>query len=200
MRPAAALVLVGAVACSGAGPAPEPRASLPPLNDVAFFDQLYGEELAALGLRLTRAARFEENPTHQPYSPTPTGTHLALYAEPMATFTADRFVANIAPLTLVFRDVFDRWSGLTSFDICQEPIQAEAVEEKEPIPVSQVRMTRVQALGLDWDRLDLPALIRAARQDPPQLTLFLSRRIRGQPSYERAYRQATAGETPTPSG
>jgi hypothetical protein len=184
------LALLAACETAGVPRDPSPAASLPPLNDVAFFEDLYGEDLAALGLRFTRAARFEENLGHAPYSPSPTGTHLALYAEPVGTYTAERFLGNIAPLTQVFRDVFERWPGLTSFDICQEPIQSEATEEREPVPASQVRISKTQALALDWDRLDLPILIRAATRKPPQIILFVSRRLRGHPAYERALRAA----------
>lgn len=188
----AALLLLPLMACGAPQPTGEPvAASLPPMNDVAFFERIYGEELAALGLRFTRAARFEENSGKTPYTPSPTGTHLALYAEPAEPFDSGRYVTNVAPLTRVFRDVFDRWPGLTSFDICQEPIQAQDVEQREPVPVSQVRMTQLQARALDWERLDLAALIRAADRDPPGLVLFVTRRIRAHPDYERAFRMAT---------
>jgi hypothetical protein len=197
MKRLAALALVVVAACSSSErPAPGGlAATLPPFQSLDTINAIYGKRLAALGLRMTRAARYEENPdTHVPFSPSPAGTHLALYAEPADTFTTGRFLNNIVPLTKLFApDVFRRWPGLTSFDICQEPIQAASEEQEAPVPVTQVRMTKEQALAMDWETLDLAGIVRAARADPPGLSAFFVRRIRAHPDYDVAFDEATPG-------
>ncbi len=51
-----------------------------------------------------------------------TGTHLAVYVEPDGAYSPTAYLAGTATVSRVFLPfVFDRWPGLRSFDVCQEP-------------------------------------------------------------------------------
>ena len=172
----------------------EPKRPFPP-NDRRAIERVYGQELREMGLRLARASLRDR--TGGRYDLSDTGTHLALYVEPIGTIDTRRYVDNIAPLTKMFAtDVFERWSGLRSFDICQEPILPAG--EEEPRPVTQIELTRAQARRIDWERAGLPAMIRAALAEPPGIHMFLSTRVLKSSDYERAYRRAKE-EVATPA-
>jgi len=190
------LLLVAALVAAGCTRADTPEATptaspepLPP-NNLSAMQALFGPDLERLGLRLTRTALIDTSEGR--YSPSPEGKHLAMYAEPIEPYTSERYARNIVPLTKIFvPTVFERWSELESFDICQEPI---ASDEPEPPPVSQVNLTREQAQEMDWANLTLEGLIRAAIDEPSEeLRVLISRRVQRSSTWRSAYR-AVAGD------
>ena len=67
----------------------------------------------------------------------------------MAGRSVEQYVEGIAAASRVFLpNVFARWPGLESFDVCQEP-PASADEPKDPPPVTQIEVTRAQAEAID---------------------------------------------------
>ncbi len=110
------------------------------------------------------------------------GTHMAIYTEPIdpegAGWDTTRYVESIAPNMAVCNPfIFDTWSSIQSMDVCQEPPQAEFPEPEPPI-VTQVQISRADYNLIDWDAVDLTALM-AARELSPQTV-----RVRGNEDIE----------------
>src|SRR6478672_619376 len=75
--------------------------------------------------------------------------------------------ARPARITRVFVPmVFDRWKGLESFDICQEPVNDP---RDEPPPVTQIYVNRsaLDRVG-SWKKATLPDLLAASPKDRRQ--------------------------------
>lgn len=166
--------------------------ALPPAAALDL-EATYGDALAELGLRLTDRGGLIDR-SGGGYEPSATGTHLALYVEPIDDRTPEEYVEGIASVAAVFGDVFDRWSGLESYDVCQEPVEdapsdnEPAYDPAEPLPVTQIELTRAQAAAFDWDTVTVEELIAASRADPPGLALRVSSSLVRDPAY-----QAVAG-------
>jgi hypothetical protein len=175
-------------AAAAALPAADPNQELPP-DDVGTIRRLYEPALATMGLRLTRALLFDT--TNDGYGPSPSGTHLALYVEPIDdTYSNADFVDGLWDTAAVFTpDVFARWSGLESYDICQEP--PPGVDDAvEPLPYSQINLTRDIAETIDWATGDTSVLIATARTSK-DFQLIVAREIRETPEYKAANQTAT---------
>lgn len=172
------------------------REDLPP-NDVDALAAMYEEDLEPFGLRLARGALIDT--TNDGYDVSDTGTHLALYVEPVGAYPPERYLDNLVPVAAVFAtDVFDRWPALESFDVCQEP-PASVDADDEPEPDTQVNVTRSQSDALDWESLDAAGLIVVAIDEPPGADLVISDRIRALPRYEELLDEVEAetGVRPT---
>ena len=132
---------------------------LPP-DDVATLRPLFADDLADLGLRLTRGALVDPDAGYG--RPATNRTHLALYVEPTGTYTDEDYVDGIFTVTDLFApEVFDRWPKLESFDICQEPHPGPGQDDSPP-PVTVVNLTRAHADLVDWDDADTAALVAAS--------------------------------------
>ncbi|MDQ4131628.1 MAG: hypothetical protein M3179_00100 [Actinomycetota bacterium] len=177
-----ALVVAG---CSTESPQSEPSATtetvLPPPS-FADLTPIFDPPLASLGVRLTRGA-LVSTVTRRP---SPTGRHLALYVEPTDSWTASRYADNVVPLTrMLATDVFGRWSGLESFDVCQEP--PPGVDDRpEPPTVSTVELTRDASADMDWSRVDLTGLLAASRERGRGVHIVASEALRAEPAYQAA--------------
>jgi hypothetical protein len=197
-----ALMLI-ATACSSPEallePDPPARSTLPP-NDRDRLAEMFDDELEGFGLRLTRGALIDLS--GDGYEPSDTGTHLALYVEPASDhYSGPDYLENLVSVTKVFvPQVFDRWTGLKSFDVCQEPPAAIDAND-EPSPETQINVSRVQSDAMDWAAADNVDLLAAAFSEPPQLRLTISKRIRDLPDYGDllAEVEAETGLTP-PAG
>ncbi len=141
------------------------------------------------GLRMTRASLIDVGDS---YETSPTGTHLALYAEPSGVYPTERYLGNMASLTGALSEVFVRWSKLESFDICQEPVGGS---EETPLPVTRVKVTRTANATIDWDRTGLAELlaldlISYEQEDPSGLRLEVFGPADDHPLYLDALEQA----------
>lgn len=179
---------------------------LPPAGRDALA-RLFDPELASLGLRTTRAALQDPDS----YARSAKGTHLAVYVEPIAQGDVDRavYVRNIMKVARIFLPfVYDRWSDLNSFDVCQEP-EAALDPRPEPAPVTQLVASRAGAAAVKWKHATLATLLERAdavngkrgRADP--LSLYVSPRSFAEPSYQDALRRAGLASpvtTTVPSG
>ncbi|MEJ5255459.1 MAG: hypothetical protein WHS89_08935 [Acidimicrobiales bacterium] len=165
--------------------------TLPP-NDLAALRHIYEPALANLGLRLTRGQLIDLG--NGSYTPSNTGTHLALYVEPIAEYSDDQYAQGLWDLTaLITPDVFARWADLRSYDICQEPLPS-VDDNPEPFPVTQVNITREAAATIDWENGSLGDLVRAARANK-DLKLVVSRAVRQSAAYKAAVGSADPGTT-----
>ncbi len=121
-----------------------------------------------------------------------------------------RTIDTIVPLNRVFLpSVFRRWRGLQSFDVCQEPAQADDPSAAPP-PLTQFAVTRKAAAKIDWATASLSDLVAAAAESggdqeyglggPDSLYLFVAPDLTTVPAYRRA--RVAAGlpaATPTTS-
>lgn len=193
----AACLAAGVAACGdddGAGGAPVPStidpdststvldADLPPPGALDL-EPLYGEALAAMGLQLTdRGGTIDRSGGG--YVASPEGTHLALYVEPIDDRTTQEYIDGILDVALVFSDIYDRWPGLESYDVCQEPADPDGTQGPEPLPVTQIELTRAESDAIDWDRVTVEDLVQGSLADPPTLALRVSAELAAEPAYQ----------------
>ena len=130
------------------------------------LEPIYGAALADLGLRLTDRGGLIDR-SGGGYEPSAAGTHLALYVEPVGARTNAEYVEGIGAVAAVFGDVFDRWPGLTSYDVCQEPADDGEGDVDEPLPVTQIELTAEEAEVFDWAAARSADLVRASLASPP---------------------------------
>jgi hypothetical protein len=187
-----ALALVVAVAPRPAGAA---QSGLPP-SDEAALEKLFRKDVKPLGLEVTRGM-LQNLDT---YERDPEGTHLALYVAPIdGDYTSAQYVKNFTKLTRMFVPaVFNRWKGLESFDICQEPFDDPRVT---PPPVTQIFVTRdaLDRVG-SWRRAQLSDLLAASprvRSIAAGYYVYFSPTVRADPAFADA--AADAGWTTTTS-
>ena len=205
------LLVVGAAACGdddGAEGEPVPATSgssratadpetLPPARALDLA-QLYGDALAAIGMKLTdRGGTIDRSDGG--YVASPTGRHLALYVEPIADRTMEQYFDGIRDVALVFSDVYERWPGLETYDVCQEPTDPDGTQGAEPLPVTQIELSRAQSDAIDWADVTVDELVQASRADPPGLTLRVSGEMAAHPAYAAliAGEDGEDGDTPT---
>jgi len=174
--------------------------TLPP-NDVSTLRRLYDDALEPFGVRLTRGALIDR--TNDQYVPSNTGSHLALYVEPIADYSPEQYVEGFWTISaFITPDVFARWPELESYDICQEPLPAED-DRAEPFPITQINLTREAAAAIDWQDGDLVDLLVASRTNP-DVKVVVNRELRESPAYraadDAARTKATAQTTTTRPG
>jgi len=176
-----------------------------PPNDVEELAEIYDELLAEYDVVLTRAEVIDK--TDGQYTPSDTGTHLALYVEPTETVDTEVYLERLVEITkVVTPQVFEEWGSIESYDICQEP-SAEESSDDEPIPITQVEITREAASEIDFEALDLAQLLALANteQDPP-VRVYTDPTLKGVPTWEEAameavtLREEQGIESPTPPG
>ena len=155
--------------------------TLPPARALDL-EPLYGQALAAIGMQLTdRGGTIDR--AGGGYVASPTGRHLALYVEPIDERTIDQYFDGILDVARVFSDIYDRWPGLETYDVCQEPTDPDGTQGPEPLPVTQIELTRAQSDAIDWDTVTVEDLVRASRVDPPEVTLRVSAEMGAHPAY-----------------
>jgi hypothetical protein len=181
-------------ACAGSD-SNEARRKLP-RNDKAAIEKVFESRLDRLGLRLTRGALIDRKNN----KPSATGTHLAVYVEPTGSYTPDDYARRVVAVTRVFAPLsFDRWRGLQSFDVCQEPLPSVDTRA-EPPPKTKVEMTRDAARKVRWQDLDLATLLAdAERLGSRALSVYAAPDVRRTPMYQSAAVKAQASATTTPA-
>ena len=185
--------LLVAAACLAATSAPLVGATIPlrrlPPSDRDAIAAIFDPALARLGLRVTRA-ELEKPPQ---YTSDPHGDHLAVYVEPIGDSTAATYLTNLSKVAKVFLPtVFDRWKGLRSFDVCQEPLPSIDASP-EPPPVTQLAVSRRAAGKINWRETTLAKLValQEPRRGPRRLpatdfNVYLDRELLTQPAYRQA--------------
>ncbi len=202
-RLAAGLVLVVALVgapgvASGSASAAARDSSLPPASRKELV-AIFAKKVKPLGLRVTRAALV--NPAQER---DPQGTHLAIYVEPTGEYTIDDYLDGTVSVSKVFLPyVFERWTGLKSFDVCQEP--RPAVDDgPTPAPETQVYATRVGSKLVDWKTVDVATMIHTSKDaaaatptngDVP-FSVFVAKHLQNTPAYQD---QAGTAATTTPA-
>ena len=187
---ASALAVPATAASAGSGSDGDAGAQtldLPPYSRDALA-AIFDPALAKLGLRTTRASLQDL----EVYRSSPTGTHLAMYVEPIDPqgVDDDYYLERVASTTKVFLPkVFARWSDLESFDVCMEPVE---IPSPSPPPVTQLQVDRKTAKKIRWQRSDLADLVGEAAKrsegddesgNRESFFLYLSPRLRGSKLY-----------------
>jgi hypothetical protein len=177
-----------------------PARRLPP-SDRDALARIFDPKLEALGLRTTRA-RLQ---SLRSYKETPRGRHLAIYVEPIDdSFTNADYVSTYTDLAKVFLPfVYNRWKGLKSFDVCQEPLN-RADPREEPPPLTQILVTRKGLRSVNWRTVTLAELLRIADEtaeaeggDVRDFHVYFHTQLDSEPELVAA--RADAGTTTTTS-
>jgi hypothetical protein len=160
-----------------------------PPNDVAALKGVFDPMLESFGLRLTRGALVDRS---DGYEFSDTGTHLALYVEPIDDdeYTIDRYVENIYDLTAAITPAVFAYGDVETYDICQEPHQ-EDDDGFEPFPVTQVELTRQNYEDFAWDDGDLASFL-AFLDEAEGTKLIANPDVQDAPSYLDAVDEAGA--------
>ena len=180
-----ALIIMLASCGDDTGSAAPTTAGVPyPPQEIEALGEIFDPHLEPLGVRITRGGLIDR--TGGGYEPSPEGNHLALYVEPIdddAYDTAD-YVQGLGTVTaLVTPMVFDRWSEIETYDICQEP-PADVDSSDTPAPYTQIEIDRTAAESVDWDEADASTVIELGRT--AQMRLVVTPVIREHPAYAAA--------------
>lgn len=184
MRRFASLLVVVAlgVLVVGCGDDGAPESTPRPPNDVDELAAIFDPMLEPLGLEVTRGSLVDL----ATYEESDTGNHLALYVEPTGKYSNADYVDGITELTNMLTPlVFERWTAIKSYDICQEPRPAKD-SERIPPPVTQFHATRAQADAIDFP-VTLEDLRALAVEEPPALErLYVDAEIAQTPEWKAA--------------
>jgi hypothetical protein len=156
--------------------------TLPPPNALEL-EPIYGDALAAIGMKLTNRGGLIDR-SGGGYVASPTGQHLAMYVEPIGDRSMQEYVDGILDVALVFSDLYERWPGLESYDVCQEPPDPDGNQDPEPLPVTQIELSKGQSDAIDWDTATVESLVKGSEADPPALTLRVSSELAADPAYQ----------------
>lgn len=160
-----------------------------PPNDVDALAEVYDPMFEVDGLVLTRGALIDRSDGG--YETSDTGTHLALYVEPTGDQTDEEYLDLLVDTTArVTPQVFSEWGSVETYDICQEPLP-EVDDREEPVPVTQVEITREAAADIDFEALDLAELLAIANTevDPP-VRVYVDPTLKELPAWQAAVDQA----------
>jgi hypothetical protein len=202
---AVAITIVAAsavVPLTGPAHGATPARRLPPA-DRDTLARIFDPMLEELGLRTTRA-RLQ---SLRDYEETPRGRHLAIYVEPIDdSFTNADYVSAYTELAQVFLPlVFNRWKGLKSFDVCQEPLNSLDPRE-EPPPLTQILVSRKGVRFVKWRHVTLTELLsvsdanaesEAEDGDPRDFHVYFHAQLDSEPELMTA--RANAASKPTTS-
>ena len=183
------MICAATVSCSsGSGGGSSKGHALPP-NDKAAIERVFAPTLRRLGVRLTRGALVDL----QTGRPSAKGNHLAVYVEPTGDYSNDDYArGTVRTLRAFVPAAFQRWSGLNSFDICQEPLPTVDARP-EPPPVTKVELTKAASHKVRWDDLDLTRLLRdASRLGSRALSVYAKPDVRLTSFYQDANTKAKA--------
>lgn len=160
-----------------------------PPNDVDALAEVYDPMFEDDGLVLTRGALIDRSDGG--YETSDTGTHLALYVEPTGEQTDEEYLDLLVDTTArVTPQVFSEWGSVETYDICQEPLP-EVDDREEPVPVTQVEITREAAADIDFEVLDLAELLAIANTevDPP-VRVYVDPTLKELPAWQAAVDEA----------
>ena len=171
---------------------------LPPPT-LAALQRQFDPQVKALGLRVSRGL-LQSLETYQQDAQ---GTHLALYVEPIKPgYTNAQYLKNFTKLThLLVPAVFEKWKGLESFDICQEPVDDPRAV---PPPVTQIFVQRdaLDRVGR-WRRANLTQLLKASprvRSIAAGYYVYFAPELRAEPAFVDAAAKAGWTTSPTAPG
>ena len=146
---------------------PPPRAddgSLPPAGALDL-EPIYGDALAELGLKLTDRGGLIDR-SGGGYVPSAEGNHLALYVEPIDDRTTPQYIDGIRSRG---GGVRRRVRAVVRPRLLRRVPGARGADDPspEPLPVTQIELTRAEAAAFDWDTVTVVDLVRASLRRAP---------------------------------
>ena len=193
------IVLATVVSPPAALNATPAQSNLPPSTREQLVS-IFGPKVKRFGLRVTRAALVDPEQRRNAH-----GTHLAIYVEPTGDYTAQDYLDGTVDVSRVFLPyVFERWKGLRSFDVCQEP-HPHAGDSRAPYPETQIYATRAGSKTIDWSMVDVPTLIArsdaeaaaSSRTGSARFSLYIAKHLTREPAYQNTVGQPDTADTPT---
>jgi hypothetical protein len=181
LLPVVVLVLASVLTagCRSSGRGTDP--TLPP-DGTKPVARLYDERLAPLGWRVQRSS-LEELVVDGGVPIPPGRLHLAVYLRPLGDPSPAGYVDALASVTRVFAvEVFERYSGLASFDVCLEPTEAQD-PDGYPATLTQVTVSRAQASMLDWTTARPADVVAGAERHPNAVGLFVAESLMESPAW-----------------
>lgn len=178
------LMILASCGDDGAGDADTGTASSRPPNSVEELAEIFDPQLEPMGLHITRGGLYDRSDGG--YVLSDDGGHLALYVEPLddADYDTADYVEGLGTVTaLVTPEVFERWSGVDSYDICQEP-PADIDDTDAPAPYTQIELDRATAESVDWDDANAATVIALGLSADTRL--IVTQVIRDHPAYVEA--------------
>lgn len=138
----------------------------------------FADDLDSTGTRLTRASLIDREGGST--DPDPDGTHLALYLEPPEGSTPEDYLEGMVTLTRRFAAAaFERYPGLTSFDVCQVPFGDVQVTGSTPFTLVDVTREGFDA----WLAAggDLPSLLALGMSPESGVRITMTRPVKELP-------------------
>jgi hypothetical protein len=182
----------------GAHTASASTADLPPAARKDLV-AIFGPKVKQFGLRVTRAALVDPENKRSAR-----GTHLAIYVEPTGAYTPQDYIDGTVDVSRVFLPyVFQRWKGLQSFDVCQEP-HPEVDDRLSPPPETQIFASRAASKKIDWPTVDVATLVADSNTEaaaagaarPVAFSLYVAAHLQLTSAYQSAVGDTTAGSAP----
>lgn len=159
-----------------------------PAGDDASLEAFLNPLVEEFGVRFQRGSLV--NRGDQVYEASATGTHLALYVEPLEPFTDEQFVLNTWDIAArVTPIVFDSFTGVMSYDICQVPY-TDQTREGAPPPVTQVDVDRQTAASIDWAGGSFADLLVALQDPDATLIVRVEPELQQTPTFVAALTEA----------
>jgi hypothetical protein len=183
---------------AGAHTASASTADLPPAARKDLV-AIFGPKVKKFGLRVTRAALVDPENKR-----TARGTHLAIYVEPTGAYTPQDYIDGTVDVSRVFLPyVFQRWKGLQSVDVCQEP-HPEVDDRLSPPPETQIFASRAASKNIDWPTVDVATLVADSNAEaaaataarPVTFSLYVAAHLQLTPAYQAAVGGTSVGDTP----
>jgi hypothetical protein len=166
--------------------APEP--GVYPPNNIDELAEIFNPLVEQFGVRFTRGALVD---TADDYNESDTGDHLALYVEPIGDYTDDDYIDGIYDITAVVTPlVYETWSGVNTYDICQEP-RPEDDSSAVPPPLTQIFVDREQSGGYDWTTGDLDSMMSYS-WGQPEFVVVVAPPLNATPRWTEIYANAGA--------
>lgn len=184
----APLAAVAIVALAGCGGDDRPEAAARPA-DLSEVEAVFGPDLAELGLRLTERGGVVD--PDDGYAASSSADHLSLYVKPIGDHSRAQYVEGILDTArLLAPAIFERWSAIETFDVCQEPA-AIVGEDPNAAALTRLDMTRAQVEAIEWDTVTLPAFLDLASERSEEgVELFVERSIRETDAFQSALADA----------
>ena len=113
----------------------------------------------------------------------------------------EEYIDGILDVALVFSDIYDRWPGLETYDVCQEPADPDGTQGPSPSRSPRSSSPGPSPTPSTGTRVTVEDLVRGSQADPPAARAAGQRGDGRRPRLRRPRRATTAPTTrPATSG
>ena len=162
-----------------------------PVNDTDTLRRLFDPLFEPLGQRVTRIGLYDLS---EGFVRADDGDHLAIYVEPTdpagTGWDDARYIERAVPgMAAATTFAFERWRGLRSVDVCQEPPQQANAAAEPPIE-TQLLVHREASADIDWETAGLADLIAASLRTPDLVEVRARKGLEVHPLWRAAVEHA----------